>query len=245
MKYIVLIPTRLESTRLPGKALLELDGLPIIVHTAKRAMLSKQAHAVFVCTDNNKIINICKRHNINCIKTRKKFLNGTERIASIADRFKNDIIIDVQGDEPLIEPSFIDKLISCYKKLKVKPDILVPHHKILRVDNKSIVKMVFSTNKRILYFSRSTIPYNKNSEEIYIYKHLSVILFSKNVLNQYRKLKKSPLEKSEDIELLRALENNLYISTLEIKGSSFSIDIRDDYLKAKSIIENDKYRKLY
>ena len=86
MKYIVLIPTRLESTRLPGKALLELDGLPIIVHTAKRAMLSKQAHAVFVCTDNNKIINICKRHNIKYIKTR--IFKRHRKIASIADRFK-------------------------------------------------------------------------------------------------------------------------------------------------------------
>ena len=245
MKYIALIPTRLESKRLPGKALLDLDGLPIIVHTAKRAMLAKKIHEVYVCTDSLKIIRACKKYNIKTIKTKKNFENGTERIASVSEKFKNDIIIDVQGDEPLIEPIFIDKLITHYEKLKIKPDIIVPHHKILKVDKKSIVKLVFSSNNRVLYFSRSTIPYDVNQNSIHLFKHLSVILFSNKALKKYIKLKKSSLEIKEDIELLRALENGFYISTFEIKGSSFSIDIKDDFIRAKNLIENDKYRKLY
>jgi len=245
MKYIILIPTRLESVRLPGKALLELGGLPIIVHTAKRAMLSKKASDVFVCTDSQKIIETCHKFNIKTIKTGSKFTNGTERIASISNRFKNEIVIDVQGDEPLIEPGYIDKLINYYEKLKDKPDIIVPHHKILRVDKKSIVKMVFTTDKRVLYFSRNTIPYYNNQKGIHIYKHLSIILFSKGILNKYKNLKKSSLEIAEDIELLRALENGFNIYTFEIKGSSFSIDIKEDFIRAKNLIENDEYRKLY
>ena len=97
MKYIVLIPTRLESVRLPGKALLELDGLPIIVHTAKRAMLSKKASDVFVCTDSQKIIDVCKKFEIKTIKTLSKFTNGTERIASISNNLKMMLLLMFKG----------------------------------------------------------------------------------------------------------------------------------------------------
>ena len=93
-KEIGFIPVRLESMRLPGKALLDLDGLPIIVHTAKRAQLSKLLDEVYVCTDNDEIIDVCKNNKIKTIKTKKNFSNGTERIASVAPRFKNSIIID-------------------------------------------------------------------------------------------------------------------------------------------------------
>ena len=211
----------------------------------QKSNVVEKASDVFVCTDSQKIIDVCKKFEIKTIKTLPKFTNGTERIASISNRFKNDVIIDVQGDEPLIEPNFIDKLINHYEKLKHKPDIIVPHHKILRVDKKSIVKMVFTTDKKVLYFSRNTIPFNNNQKSIHIYKHLSVILFSKGILTKYKNLKKSSLEIIEDIELLRALENGFYINTFEIKGSSISNDIKDDFIRAKNLIENDKYRKLY
>tara|TARA_E500000178_G_C16563855_1_gene548538 strand:- start:7 stop:396 length:390 start_codon:yes stop_codon:yes gene_type:complete len=117
-EVVALIPTRLESKRLPGKALLELKGLPIIVHTAKRTLMSKKVDRVYVCTDNKKIIEICNTHNINTIKTKKYFNNGTERIASVAHKFKGCHIIDVQGDEPFIDPKNIDMLIEFHQKKK-------------------------------------------------------------------------------------------------------------------------------
>ena len=125
-KVVALIPTRLESKRLPGKALLDIDGYPIIVHTAKRAMLSKMIDKVYVCTDSQEIIKVCKKYGINTIKTKKNFKNGTERIASVANRFKNYLIVDVQGDEPLTNPNTIDKVINFHIKNKSKPDIVIP-----------------------------------------------------------------------------------------------------------------------
>ena len=121
MRKIILIPTRINSKRLPAKALLKIEDIPIIIHTYKRACMSKLADKVYVCTDSLKIIEECKKYKANFIKTRSTHKNGTERIAEAAKKInlKNkDIVIDVQGDEPLINPNDIDKTISFFLKKK-------------------------------------------------------------------------------------------------------------------------------
>jgi len=244
-KAIGLIPTRLESKRLPGKALLELDGLPLIIHTAKRAQLSKLLKDVFVCTDSGEIINVCKKNNIKTIKTKKNFNNGTERIASVAKKFKEKIIIDIQGDEPLIKPDYIDKLVKIHTKHKFKPDIIIPSIQTNYNVDETNVRVLSSVTGRIMYLSRSKVPYQYKEFTQSISKHVSVISFDKNALIKYSKLKKSKYESIEDIELLRALENDMKVYTTKLEGESFSIDVNDDYLKAQVSIKNDPVRKLY
>ena len=125
-KIIGLIPSRLESKRLKHKPLLILDGLPLIVHTYKRSMLSQKIDEVYVCTDSNKIIKVLKKYGCKFIKTKKNFNNGTERIASVRKSFKKvELFIDIQGDEPLVRPNDIDDIITFHRKNK-KFDIVVP-----------------------------------------------------------------------------------------------------------------------
>ncbi len=244
-KAIGLIPTRLESKRLPGKALLDLDGLPMIVHTAKRAQLSKYLKDVYVCTDSNEIIKVCKKNNIKTIKTHKNFNNGTERIASVAKKINEKIIIDIQGDEPLIKPSYIDKLVKIHTKHKLRPEIIIPSIETNYTADDTNVRVLSSLSGRIMYLSRARVPHQYKEFIQSISKHVSVISFDKKALVKYSKLKKSKYEKIEDIELLRALENDMKVYTVKLEGDSFSIDINDDYLKAQVSIKNDPVRKLY
>ncbi len=244
-KIVALIPTRLNSKRLPGKALLDIDGYPIIVHTAKRAMLSKYINKVFVCTDSNEIIKVCKKFKIKTIKTKSEFKNGTERIASVANKFKNHLIVDVQGDEPLTNPKTIDKLILSHLKNKNKPEILIPTRKMSYNSEDTNVRVLSSSSKRIMYLSRAKVPYNYKKTIGFVQKHVSVITFTYSGLMKYKKLKQSPLEKIEDIELLRAIENDMKVYSCEMKESSFSVDVNDDYLKAKIAMSQDSFRGFY
>ncbi len=244
-KIIGLIPVRLESRRLPGKALLDLDGYPIIVHTAKRASLAKKLDEVFVCTDSNEIIEICNNFQIKTIKTSSNFSNGTERIASVSDKFEDSLIIDIQGDEPLIDPEYIDELVDSHLNHPSKPDIIIPTIEVDYDSPNTIVRVLVSQSGRVMYLSRSKIPYNYIDNHTKIKKHVSVISFEASALNKYSSFKKTEYEKVEDIELLRAIENDMKVYSIPLKGGSFSIDINDDYIKAKVMILSDKIRNLY
>jgi 3-deoxy-manno-octulosonate cytidylyltransferase (CMP-KDO synthetase) len=244
-KVVALIPSRLESKRLPGKALLDIDGYPIIVHTAKRAMLSRMIDEVYVCTDSIEIIKVCKKYNIPTIKTKKNFKNGTERIASVAKKFKNYLIVDVQGDEPLTNPKTIDKVVNFHLKNKYNPEIVIPTRLMSYDSSETNVRVLSSITNRIMYLSRAKIPYNYKNSLSFVDKHVSVITFSYSGLMKYKKLKPSPIEVIEDIELLRAIENDMNVFSYKIKEKSFSVDINDDYLKAKIAMNDDPYRKKY
>ena len=157
-KIIGLIPVRLKSKRLPRKALLDLEGLPMIVHTFKRAKLSKKLDDLYICTDSKEIIEVCNKFDIKYIKTSSKHKNGTERIAEAAKKLKNVfLIIDIQGDEPLIKPSDINKVINFHLK-NLEYDIIVPYQKINKLLNNNLVKIASSNNK-VFFFSRNNVPF--------------------------------------------------------------------------------------
>jgi 3-deoxy-manno-octulosonate cytidylyltransferase (CMP-KDO synthetase) len=243
---IGLIPSRLNSTRLKEKPLLEIDGLPIIVHSFKRAKLAKKLDKVIVCTDHQKIIDVVKKNNGEAILTSKKHKNGTERIYEVAKKMKSaSFIIDIQGDQPLINPEAIDLTIEFHKKNK-QFDIVLPSMPIRdQEDNKSLVKTIFSKEGKIIYFSRERVPYNYNSNKVIYYKNLSIISFKPDALEKFYKSKMGKLEKIESIELMRALEIGLSIGTFVINGSDFAVDVNADLLKAINVMPKDKFRKLY
>tara|TARA_B100001029_G_C14973787_1_gene401840 strand:+ start:134 stop:871 length:738 start_codon:yes stop_codon:yes gene_type:complete len=245
MKKIVLIPTRLESKRLPGKALLDVDGLPIIIHTAKRAELAKEVDEVYVCTDSEKIIEVCNQHNIKSIMTGKHFLNGTERIASVSDKFKDSLIIDVQGDEPLIKPEYIDTLVNVHLGHPESPDAIIPTIEVPYSSSDTIVRVISSNSGRVMNLTRGNAPYRYKSEVSLVNKHVSVISFTSEALKKYSSFPVSYLESIEDIEMLRAIENDMKVYSYKFEGSSFSVDVNDDYIKAKIAILDDPIRKLY
>ena len=198
MKVLGLIPTRLGSTRLPSKPLLEINNIPLIIHTYKRAKMAKLLDEVIICCDDKKIIKVADKFNSKSMLTSKKSKNGTERIYEAYKKLnkKYDLIIDIQGDN-------------------------------------------------VLFLSRSKLPLEFRSNNKFYKKHLSIISFKPDALKKFNTFKKTPLEKSEDVELLRALEIGLKIKTVVLKGDSFSVDVFDDYKKAKEKFKKDKFLKKY
>ena len=244
LKVVGLIPVRLNSSRLFKKALLEIDSMPMVVHTYKRASLSKKLNDLFICTDSKEIIKIAKKFNCKVIKTGTA-LTGTDRISEAANKIKQkyDLYIDIQGDEPLVNPKHIDKVVEWHSK-NIIFDIVVPSLKSKTVDTPHVVKIVKS-KKKVLYFSRSLVPNPFLKNNNYYLKHLSVISFKPESLKKFKALKQSPLEKIEGIELMRALENDMLIGTFNLTGSSFSVDTKSDFVKAIKFMNEDKTRRKY
>ena len=246
-KIIGLIPVRLKSKRLFEKPLLKLSDYPLFVHVYKRAKLSLLLDDVIVCCDDEKIFNEAKNYNVKCILTSKKHRNGTERIYEgyLKNKKKYDLIVDIQGDEPLLDPTHIDLVIKFHIK-NIKADIILPTLKIRSdKDNKSIVKIVKDSKDQVVYLSRSNVPFSFNNKKIFLEKHLSIISFKPDSLKNYIKNDMSHLEKIEGVELLRALEAGMKIKSFNLLGDSFSVDVEPDYLLAKKKIKTDKYYKIY
>lgn len=245
-KILGLIPTRLNSRRLPAKALLPIDNLPLIIHVYRRAMLSKKLNEVIICCDDKKIFDVAKKYGAKAMMTSKNHKNGTDRICQAFKKInkKYDLIIDIQGDEPLIDPNHIDQIIDYHLK-NLKTDIVLPHLKIKHLNNPNIVKLVTNKNDEVVYISRANLPYEFKKKNINLKKHLSIISFKPNALLSFGKSKRSELELLEDVELLRAVYIGLNIKTIILKGDSFSIDVLKDYKKAQKQIKRDKFFKFY
>ena len=245
-KVIGLIPTRLLSTRLPKKPLIKINNIPLIIHTYRRAMLAKNLDDLVICCDDKKIIDIAKKYNAKAILTSKKHKNGTERIFEGYNKIKKnyDLIIDIQGDEPLISPNQIDQVISFHLK-NYKTEIILPTLKFKTISSYNIVKVVADNKQKVLYLSRSKVPHNFNKNSDYYLKHLSIISFLPKALKKFCNHKQTRLEKIEGIELMRALEIGLKIKTINLKGNTFSVDIKEDLKKAKKFMKKDKLFKIY
>lgn len=199
-----------------------------------------------MCTDDQEIVNVVQEHGGKAILTSKKHKNGTERIYEVAKKIKKaSLIVDIQGDEPLIDPNDIDKVIEFHKKNK-HFDIVVPSMLAEQNPNsKNLVKVIFSDNGKIIYFSRAKVPFDYKEKKIKYYRDLSIVSFQPNALKKYSQMKMGSVEKIEGIELLRAIENNLNLGTFVIKGSAFAVDVNQDLMKAIDVMPKDPIRKLY
>ncbi len=241
---IGLIPSRLKSTRLFEKPLLKIDGLPVIIHTMKRAMLSKRIDDLYVCTDSFKIAELVERYGGKFIITSSKHNNGTERIAEGLKKIskKPSLVIDIQGDEPTISPNDIDKVISYHIK-NFNYDIIIPHTLVDNLSNHNQVKIISNEAGKIVFLSRQNVL-NKN-KKLKLKKHLSVISFKPAVLKKFKKLAQTYLEKIEGVELLRALENGFLLGTTLLNSEAHAVDVKKDIIQVKKFFKKDKYRKLY
>lgn len=246
MKILGLIPARLASKRLPNKPLLKIDGIPLVIHTMKRAMLCKQLDEIIVCTDSDLLISIVNKNGGKAMKTKSSHINGTERIAEIAQKIKKkyELIIDIQCDEVFLNPENLRKLIFFHKKNSTF-DIVVPHSVLKEKSCQDVVKILPNNKNEIIYMSRMDIPFNYYNKKIKLLRHLDTISFKPKALIKFSNLKKSKLEKLENIELLRAIENKFKIGTFLINEENFSINTKKDYIFAKKKMKSNKIRKLY
>ena len=191
-KIIGLIPTRLNSRRLPAKALLPINNIPLIVHVYRRAKLCKNLDDVFICCDDSKVLKVIKKFGAKGILTSKHHTNGTERICEGYKKIKKkfNFVIDIQGDEPLISPNHIDQVINYHIK-NSSADIIIPNLKVPNSNNTNLVKIVSNKKNEILYISRANVPYEFKNKNKNIKKHLSIISFLPEALIKYCKCGKT------------------------------------------------------
>ena len=243
MKYVVVIPARYKSKRLPGKPLANIGGLPMIVRTYNQCAKVISKDKIVVATDNLKIKNVCDEHNIKSIITSNNCLTGTDRVAEVAKKIKCNFYINVQGDEPFFNPNDLKLLI---KQAKKKPKEVINGYTEIK-DRKlffssSIPKVVFDKKGYLLYMSRGPIPSNKALEFKKSWRQVCAYSFPRKALFDFANSKnKTPIESLEDIEILRFLEKGYKVKMIKMSNKSLAVDNNEDLEKAKIYL---KYKKL-
>lgn len=240
---IIIIPARMKSTRLPGKPMLTIMKKPLLYWTWKNCTKAISAEKIYVATDSKIIVKACDEYGIQSIITSENCLTGTDRIAETSVKFPNKIIINIQGDEPFINYKDIKKFIKFSiknKRFVTNAFTKIKNKKIF--DNKNVPKVILKKNNELLYISRSPIPGSKNNKFIYGYKQVCMYGFPVDLLKKIfgKGSKKTSLEKIEDIEILRFIENNIPVKMLNVNDNHLSIDTKEDLKKAKSIFLKNK-----
>jgi len=237
MKVLCVIPARYASTRLPGKPLKDIAGKPMVCRVYDRAVQAQKVSETIVATDDERIVKAVEANGGKAMMTRADHPTGTDRLAEVAAAFPDvDLIINVQGDEPLIEPSLIDELASVFESDRELHMATVKTEITDRVEigNPNNVKVVTDRNGYALYFSRSVLPYPRN-EGCPVYKHIGIYAYKRDFLIQYAKMISTPLEKSESLEQLRALENGYRIKVVETTSKFVGVDTVEDLIKVNEI----------
>jgi 3-deoxy-manno-octulosonate cytidylyltransferase (CMP-KDO synthetase) len=238
MDYCVIIPARYQSTRLPGKPLIDFCGIPMVVRTYQQCVKACPAEKVYVATDDERIREVCEVNGVQVIMTSSSCLTGTDRIAECANYIKADVFINVQGDEPLFNPSDLELLISNVEKYP--GEILNGYCEIKEESlfkSGSIPKAVFRPDGRLLYMSRAPIPSNKEQGFEKAWRQVCAYAFPKEALKDFSSVaSKTTLENIEDIEILRFLELGWEVRMLELSSDSVAVDTPEDIQRVKSAL---------
>ena len=225
------IPARLNSTRFPSKVIFPLKGKPIIEHVYEKALQSNLLNKVIVAVDSEETKNVINCQNI--IMTSDKHQSGTDRVAEVANNFDCDIVVNIQGDEPGIDPLLIDQLITLFEDPNVEmASIASTDLKEDDLNNDNVVKVNLDEENNAISFIRN----NLNPESTY-YRHIGIYAYRKNTLNLFTSLTQSDNEKNHRLEQLRALDNNIDIKVSLAKSSPIGVDTEEDYLALKKIME--------
>ncbi len=233
---MIIIPARLQSNRFPRKVLANVNGYPMVIATANRV---KELDRVIIATDSNEVIDIAKSYGFDAIMTSNSHKSGTDRVNEAAIKLKldeNEVIINVQADEPFIENNIIKNITDrVILAIKNKEDVMIVSCYKLINDNQAndpnTVKVITDFQNNAIYFSRSKIPYDRE-EHLNYYGHLGIYGFTKKSLREFCSLPLSPIEDIEKLEQLRAIYFNKKIAMIEVESESFGIDTKKDLNKA-------------
>ena len=242
MKTICVIPARYSSTRLPGKPLRDIFGEPMICRVYERASKSKLIDKAIVATDDERIFEAVKKFGGEVMMTRKDHQTGTDRLAEVAEKISDvDLIINVQGDEPLINPNLIDDLINLFVDENLQMATVATELTFEdEIKNPNNVKVVTDLNNFALYFSRSIIPYPRNVGKAKVFKHIGIYAYRREFLLKYAKMNPTPLEQSESLEQLRALEHGYKIKVLRSNDNFVGVDTEEDLKLVNEIYRSEK-----
>ena len=243
MKTQVVIPARLQSTRLPRKVLADIHGKPLIQHVWERVRAAQMVDDVFIAVDDDTVQAVAQGFGAQVLMTDPACQSGTERIASVLDQLDADFIINVQGDEPLIQTTLIDALVTRWQADPV--DLVTPIFRMTDVDDlfsSHVVKVVRGYDDRILYFSRQAVPHLRDvpeqewlAQQAY-WGHIGVYGYRRQVLANYDQLPASPLEASEKLEQLRFLEAGYQFLAVETDYRPIAVDVAEDLEHVRQIL---------
>jgi 3-deoxy-manno-octulosonate cytidylyltransferase (CMP-KDO synthetase) len=237
-KILAVIPARYASSRFPGKALATLDSRTMLEHVYERATMSRYLGTVVIATDDRRIYNEARRFGARVQMTRDDHVSGTDRVAEVASGFEDaELVVNIQGDEPLIDPSAIDTAVlplleeSAIPMGTLKKRIEDPRE----ISDPNVVKVVTDRFENALYFSRSTIPFPRDGTPLTHYKHIGLYVYRRDFLLRYPDLPAGPLERAERLEQLRALENGFNIRVVETEYESLGVDTPADLERVRGL----------
>ena len=241
-KIVIVIPARYGSTRLPGKPLVSLAGQPMIQRVYERAKLSQRAGRVIVATDDARIVAAVEGFGGEARMTRADHRTGTERVAEVAAHVDGEVFVNVQGDEPLLDPAAVDTAIDALLEepvaavatvvtaIRIPGDIMDPN----------VVKAVLDFDNNALYFSRAPVPWVRDTAaklQVRHWKHLGLYVFQREALLEYPTLPQGELEKIEQLEQLRWMENGWKIRVAEVEHDAVSVDVPDDVARVEKLLQ--------
>jgi len=234
MKKVIVIPARYESTRLPAKPLIEINGKPIIQWVYEKASGSRLKDRIIIATDDERILKVALSFGAEAIMTSPACKSGTDRVYQAMEGQEGDIVINLQGDEPFIRADMVDTLFSAVERDNLNMATLCcPLKDESEINDPNTVKVVIDKDSFALYFSRAPIPFVRGQKRAPLYKHIGIYGFERSFLEQFVFLGKSRLEDTESLEQLRVLENGYKIKVLTTQYSGFGIDTEADLERAK------------
>ncbi|ARU48956.1 3-deoxy-manno-octulosonate cytidylyltransferase [Sulfurospirillum diekertiae] len=229
---MIIIPARLASTRFPGKILADIHGLPMVIATAKRV---QNLDDVAIAADTEEVVKLASDYGFKAILTSQDHQSGTDRINEAASKLnlsENEIIVNVQADEPFIEEAVVKSVIERAKRTDAMITSACKKIDLLHVKDPNLVKVILDTNKNAIYFSRSVIPYDREGGFEDYFGHIGLYAFRKKALETFCALPYAPLEHIEKLEQLRALYHGYTIAMVEVESQSFGIDTKEDLERA-------------
>jgi 3-deoxy-manno-octulosonate cytidylyltransferase (CMP-KDO synthetase) len=255
-RAVAIIPARYDSTRLPGKPLLEINGRPMILHVLERALASRNVARAICATDDRRILEAVLAADFEAVMTRTDHASGSDRLAEVAATLDEEaVIVNLQGDEPLISPQTIERAVDELLKddeaqIVTTSEEITDASDVLSAD---VVKVVTDSRSRALYFSRSPIPFPREAVRRYgtllaaleiepellatFRKHTGLYVYRRSFLLEYTRWPQSTLERAESLEQLRALERGVTIKVIEADTPSIGVDTEQDLLRVRKILE--------
>jgi len=237
LKIAGVIPARLASTRLPRKVLREIAGRPMVEWVWRAASASGLMNPVLIATDSEEVATVCRKRNLPFQMTSPDCPSGSDRVREVASRIDADILVNIQGDEPTLTPDFFPPLLALFENPEVQVATLAVPCAPDEVADPNAVKVVTALDGRALYFSRATIPYDRDQSGKALYrKHLGIYAYRREALERFAQLPPSPLEQLERLEQLRLLENGISLFVANAPRDTIGVDTESDLARAEAFL---------
>jgi 3-deoxy-manno-octulosonate cytidylyltransferase (CMP-KDO synthetase) len=240
MKIVAVIPARYASSRFPGKALADIHGKPLVWWVHRRAAAVEEFNEVFVATDDDRIREACEALDMQVVMTSSEHKTGTDRMGEVAGQIAADLYVNLQGDEPLILPGMIRRLIEPFEdddRLSVAC-LMTEIKRMSDLNDSTVPKIVVNDEGRAVYMSRFPVPYPKGEEATY-YKQVCAYGFKRDALEMFCSTERGPAERAEDIELLRFIENSVAVQMIEVDKDTVAVDTPSDLERVRELLREE------